>query len=260
MQRMLLISTMLILVAPNCLASPDEPSSAEEFAQRGQERIQKGEYEKSIADLTEAINLDPDRNYYVMRACVWELAKKYDKAIADCDVAIKGNPRDPTPYVFRGMAWTEKNEIEKAVDDFDMAIKLDPKNAAAYRSRANAWARNGDYRTAGSGYEKALELDPADPDSWNDYAWFEATCPEAKYRNGKRAVERATKACEFTHFKQSPFLDTLAAANAELGDFASAVKWQTRARDAAPASERPDYQSRLDLYKAHKPCRSVARD
>ena len=139
MQRMLLISTMLILVAPNCLASPDEPSSAEEFAQRGQERIQKGEYEKSIADLTEAINLDPDRNYYVMRACVWELAKKYDKAIADCDVAIKGNPRDPTPYVFRGMAWTEKNEIEKAVDDFDMAIKLDPKNAAAYRSRANAW-------------------------------------------------------------------------------------------------------------------------
>ena len=246
---MLLISTMLILVAPNCLASPDEPSSAEELPSAAR-RIQKGEYEKSIADLTEAINLDPDRNYYVMRGAFGNSRKsmiRRSPIATSPSKAIRETRPRMSFAAWRGPRRTKlKRQSTISTWPLNSIRKMPPR---IRRGRMPA-ARNGDYRTARSGYEKALELDPADPDSWNDYAWFEATCPEAKYRNGKRAIERATKACEFTHFKQSPFLDTLAAANAELGDFASAVKWQTRARDAAPASERPDYQSRLDLYKA----------
>ena len=56
-----------------------------------------------------------------------------------------------------------------------------------------------------------------------------ATCPEAKYRDGGKAVESATRACELTKWKSSEFLNTLAAAYAESGDFDAAVTWQTRA-------------------------------
>ena len=42
-------------------------------------------------------------------------------------------------------------------------------------------------------------------------------------------------------------------AHAEAGDFASAVKWQTKAMEMAPDDEKADYQYCLDLYLAGKP-------
>jgi type 1 glutamine amidotransferase len=45
----------------------------------------------------------------------------------------------------------------------------------------------------------------------------------------------------------------LAAANAELGDFAAAVKWQTLAVERASAGESTEFRARLDLYRRNKP-------
>ena len=47
-----------------------------------------------------------------------------------------------------------------------------------------------------------------------------ATSPDAKLRNGRRAIELATRACELTKYKAAYILSTLAAAYAETGDFA----------------------------------------
>ena len=68
-------------------------------------------------------------------------------------------------------------------------------------------------------------------------------------------MESATKACELTKWKQVGHLDTLAAAYAESGDFDKAVEWETMARDLAMEKNKADYQSRLELYQAHKPYR-----
>ena len=83
-----------------------------------------------------------------------------------------------------------------------------------------------------------------------------AAAPEAKYRDGPRAVESATLACELTGWKDPGLLDTCAAAHAEAGDFESAVKWQTRAIDLLTDVRRiEDYRSRLKLYQARQPYR-----
>jgi hypothetical protein len=83
-----------------------------------------------------------------------------------------------------------------------------------------------------------------------------ATAPESRLRDGRRAVEAATRACELTGWKHAPFVDTCAAAYAEAGDFEKAVKWQTRAIELLnDESARQDFRSRLRLYEARQPYR-----
>src|SRR5262249_24300464 len=69
------------------------------------------------------------------------------------------------------------------------------------------------------------------PKEWwtrNSMAWFLCTSKYDAVRNGQEALEQAIKACELTDYKAPTCLDTLAAAYAEVGDFASAVRWSER--------------------------------
>ena len=81
--------------------------------------------------------------------------------------------------------------------------------------------------------------------SWDDSA-----------RDGNRAIELATKACELTGQKDPDSFDTLAAAYAEAGRFDDAVKWQKKALEhpeAFPADEVERVKKRLKLYESGKP-------
>ena len=104
----------------------------------------------------------------------------------------------------------------------------------------------------------------------NNYAWVLATSPDDDVRDGKLAVELATKACEATNHEESHILSTLAAAYAETGDFDKATEWSRKAievfdnqRDAAIAAgnqEKVDelskeLQAELDSFEAKKPWR-----
>ena len=59
-------------------------------------------------------------------------------------------------------------------------------------ARGPYWEERGEYRQALAAYEEALRDDPENENALNGLAWFLATCPEAKLRDGKRAVELAT--------------------------------------------------------------------
>ena len=110
-----------------------------------------------------------------------------------------------------------------------------------------------------SDFEAALRLKPDYVIVFNILAWLYATCPQAEFRNGAKAVENAKKACELTDWKEPNFLDSLGAAYAEVGDFEQAVKWQKTALDllpeSAPAKTRAARESRLKLFQEDKPFR-----
>ena len=119
--------------------------------------------------------------------------------------------------------------------------------------RGHAREAKAEYRQALSDYGEAVRIHPQYAASWGARAWLEATCPDAKYRDGKKAVEDATKGSQLSDGKDVRILETLAAAYAEAGDFPNAVMWQEKAMELAPEKLRPSVRFRLDLYNSHRP-------
>ena len=59
--------------------------------------------------------------------------------------------------------------------------------------------------------------------------------------------------CELTDWKESGYLDTLAAACAASGDFDAAVKWQLKSIELAPDEQKAELRERLERYRAKEP-------
>ena len=94
----------------------------------------------------------------------------------------------------------------------------------------------------------------------NRYAWLLATCPDAKLRDGAKAIELATRACLLTNWRFAECMETLAAANAEAGKFDDAVKWQSKVIEQFPSIFRAkERSSRLELYRSKKTYRVAER-
>ena len=79
------------------------------------------------------------------------------------------------------------------------------------------------------------------------------------YRNGQQAVELATRANELSNWQNADYLDTLAAAYAEAGDFYAASQYEVKAIELAP-SPLEGAKERLYHYRGHKAYRSRTRN
>jgi hypothetical protein len=89
-------------------------------------------------------------------------------------------------------------------------------------------------------------------------AWFLATCPEARFRDGARALVAAEKAVELSRGEPTA-LDTRAAAYAELGAFPQAIESELKAIDKTPARavECRGFSARLMGYSQGTPFREL---
>ncbi len=270
-------------------ARPDDPFFR---AARALLCSERNAFETALRDYDDAIRLDPkNASYHRGRGLVWHSARDYDKAIADFDEAIKLDPKsavafigrgasraskqefgkaiaddseaiwlDPlaiAAYDNRGLAWHAKNEFAKAIVDYNVAIRLDSRHTLAYCHRGIAWAALDKFDKALADFNEAIRIDEKCARAHGGRAWIWSTCPDARHRDGKKAVASATRACELTDWRMSPMLDVLAAAYAEAGDFKSAIKWQTTA-DALRHDdlEKKAGQTRLKLFEQKKPFRA----
>lgn len=201
---------------------------------------------------------------YNARGLAHLLNGDYRKAAADFDDALKLDTRHADARCSRGLALTELGEFDRAEPDLFRALALanGPEMMAfALTNLGYLFEQKGEYGEALDGYEQAVMPD-VEPDfalALNNAAWVRATCPDAKYRDAKKAVELATKACTLTGDDDGMYLDTLAAALAEAGRFADAVKAQEKAlADPEYAKRYGDGgRERLALYKQGKPFRTA---
>ena len=161
--------------------------------------------------------------------------------------------RDAKFYNNRGTVLGEKGQFDQAISDFNRAIEINPRYIKAYNNRGIVYRLKGQYDRAILDFNKAIEINPLDAEGYNNLAWLLATAKAPGFRNGKRAVDVALKACELSDWKDAEYVDTLAAGYARAGDFDNAVKWQEKALRYPKLARPSEFQQRLNFYRQRKP-------
>lgn len=234
-----------------------DPANPEAHYTRGTIRQLQGQPAAAIEDYSAGLELKPEHTHArIGRAMCYLSRQNFQAVIDDCDKVIQQAPDAVKAYELRGTAQRTLGDLEAALADFNEAIRLSPAAVTPYNCRAGVHYAKGNYAAAARDHMEALKRDPRHAGTFNQLAWVWSTCPDPDVRNGVRARECATRACELTDWLDPSYLDTLAAAYAECGEFEEAVKWQEKAIENVTAPElAADYQSRLELYRQRRPAR-----
>lgn len=231
-----------------------KPGIAGVLNNRGTAWYQKEDYKKAMNDFSEAIK--SSKTHFVAynnRALCSIAEENYPSAMADLNAAIGMNKEYPEALNNRGVVNSRQGDYAKAIKDFSEAIKIYERYLDALGNRSFAYRQTGDVKKAIADLEKAIQFDSLAYQPVNDLAWIYATAKSKKVRNGKKAVELATKACEMTQYKDWNALDTLAAAYAANGDFPNAVQWVATSIENAPEDQQAGLKEHQKKFLADKP-------
>jgi tetratricopeptide (TPR) repeat protein len=138
------------------------PGGPADYRDRGNYYLSREEFDRAIASLTKAIDLQenvPGRLYY-LRALARRKKGDARAAIADLTEAIARDARDAASYRERGACFLVAEDYDRAIADYSKAIQLDPKDARAYAGRGQAYVKKGEPDKAREDRQRAVQLDP----------------------------------------------------------------------------------------------------
>ncbi len=187
-------------------------------------------------------------------------------AIAIFTEAIK-SAKGPGVLQSRARLLREAGRLDEALADIEEYMRLMPEKYRDKTDRARIRAARGEYPEAMADFEDALRsggVGPGAPYVAADFAFFLATCPDPKYRDGARALklaEQADPASIPRRGGRSFLLDARAAALAELGDFKQAASLEEQALSLLTKVDRhrAALEARLALYRDKKPFRDIPK-
>lgn len=190
-----------------------------------------------------------------LRSRIFASEGKYAAAITDLKPLVRVMPDNISLQLRLAALYNADDRPSLAIEIYNDLLADDAENFDALRGRGDAFLSVSKHAEAIADYESALKLDPEDSGLLNNFAWVLSTSPVDELRNGERAIEMATKACELTEYKKPHILSTLASAYAESGDFENARKWSAKAVEMGEEDIKEQLEQELESYKAEKPWR-----
>lgn len=200
---------------------------------------------------------------HINRAVESMRARRMADARRELDQAIRMAPKLWPAYSNRALVFMEQKQWDLALQDLNTAIRIHPFHAGTVANRAAMYRLRGNYDLELVNLENALKLRPnrgVRANILSSRAWLRATCPDPRYRNGAQAIADAKRACELSRWRVAGYLDDLAAAHAESGDFAAAVRFQEQGLQLAaeePPGRMRRMRARLALYQRGRPYRDT---
>jgi tetratricopeptide (TPR) repeat protein len=272
-----------------------DADSALNYVHRARVYLLKGKFQQAIEDLDKSLSMNPaNLGAYLLRATVhhqldqdeqalrdvervlqirpglpeaqrmqaslWAASGKINQAVERFKQLLDDSPEDVELLSQLGLLYGMKKEIDESVATFNKAIEVAPKNADLYQNRADVLLSAGRQAEALKDYNKTLELAPDQTRVLNNLAWLLATSPHDELRDGSRALDMATKACELTQYKEAHIVSTLAAAYAEMGNFDKAIEWSKKAIELSSDKLAGQLTKELDSYEAKQPWREIQGD
>lgn len=279
-----LFAVMLVFVLrPFSGSGPWENSEVRALGKEAAAHFEAGEFAEAVEAFTRLIDKHPDAApAYAGRGFARVILEENKDAIKDFDKAIELRPAMPGVRFGRCVAFTMDGHMEEAEKDCRDAVDTpfgddsvefrrlraviqvrlgDLKGAEADARRVEekrgAWSQEAmeirasillakrEFPEALALLEKAVHVHPSSADLLNDLAWALVVIPEDRYRDPKRGLEAAEKALAMRSKPDLDVLDTLACAQAALGDFPKAVETAQSLRT----------EKRLREFKERKLCR-----
>jgi tetratricopeptide (TPR) repeat protein len=237
------------------------PNLIEAYDGRGRIHDQMAERRRAIAEYSEAVRRNPKyAPAYRNRAGDYYELGLLERAIADYSESLRLDPQGENglyAHFGRALVYVHAKDHPKAIADFKKVVQYTAKDGEDHASRGKAYFLLGNYDAAASEYDKAERVAPKNAYVLNHVAWFKATCPKDSLRDGTEALRSAQNACELTKWKNGGYIDTLAAAYFEKGEFENALRYQRQALSTpdVPGYTRKELKQHLALYENHRPLR-----
>lgn len=216
--------------------------------------LKKGELDKAIAHFQESIEIKPDYVEAYGNLGLAHLQKREpDEAIRYFSKALERSPDLADLHNNFGNALAQKAQPKEAIAHYEKALQIKPDYADVHNNFGSALMQMGQVDEAIFHFRKALEIKPEMAEVHNNLGL-------ALRQTGQpdKAIAHFLKAAELRP-DDPEVLDTLAATYAELGDFERAIMSATDALQLAKSAGNEELageiESRLDLYRHHKPYR-----
>jgi tetratricopeptide (TPR) repeat protein len=228
--------------------------------------------DEALAEYQKSVAIYPD--YALAQVSLaWALNNngRVSEAIVHLEKAIQLEPQNGLAQDGLGELLFQLNRVSDAIPHLLKAVEIEPQITRFKDVLGRALSSSGHETDAVSNFLATARSDPVRFGNFldamqfdtnhviliNNLAWAFATNPDPKLRNGKYAVQLATRACEMTGYQTTIFVGTLAAAYAEDSRFDDAISTAQLACSLASASGRPELlkknQDLLELFRSRQP-------
>jgi len=217
-----------------------------------------GKVPEAIGHWEQALRLKPDyaEAHYNIGVAL-EHAGRAQEAMAEYVAALRINPGLVDAHFSLGDSLARRGEIPEAAAEYQAALRIRPEDAEAHFKIGVLLAALGEDREAIAHYREVLRLRPDLPSALRRLAWLLATDEDASVRNTGEAIQLAERLCEITGQQQADALMVLAAAYAEAGRFAEAIRVAQKALELARNNGQEELavqvQEQLKLYREGRP-------
>jgi tetratricopeptide (TPR) repeat protein len=218
------------------------------------------QFKKSAAKYREVIERNPDSVPLLMRwnHVLGELGED-DERFEILTRVIALAPETAPAYSDLAHIVFKRDDPAEAERLLAASLSIEPCTASPRATLAYLAAQRNDRGRQLQLLKEGIDRCPPQDGILNNYAYALATNPDQKHRDGAEALRIAKRISLGENGKRPDYLDTLACAYAEVGDFASAVRAGERALALLDAADDPksieESKAHLEQFRAGRPVR-----